>query len=103
MDPEKGKKNKKIDHFCYKLNIIRGLEYIIQHGIQKEVDRPFCGCREVAPPRVLSHPNLGYIGNVQTIPTIEEALFHLQTQPLGAGMPIFEPEYTLIQEVCDLL
>ncbi|CAL9247700.1 unnamed protein product, partial [Arabidopsis halleri] len=94
--PEKGKLNGKEDHFCYKLSIVKALRYIVQHGIQKAEDRPFDGCKEFPPPRVLLHPDLGYIGAVKSL-TLEEALIRLQTQPIGAAMPIFRPDYDNIK------
>ncbi|CAH8267438.1 unnamed protein product [Arabidopsis lyrata] len=95
--PEKGKLRNNKAHFCYRLSILKALRYVVQQGIQKAVDRPFDGCKEFPPPRVLSNPHLGYIGAAKSIPTVEEALIHLQTQPLGAAMPIFQPDYENIK------
>ncbi|XP_010412536.1 PREDICTED: uncharacterized protein LOC104698846 [Camelina sativa] len=44
VDQEKAKFAKK-GHFCYTLSIIKALTYIVKMGIQREVDRPFVGCR----------------------------------------------------------
>ncbi|XP_023638892.1 cathepsin 8 [Capsella rubella] len=98
VDQEKGKYSKKNGHFCYTLSIIKALTYIVEKGIQREVDRPFVGCRAVPPPRILLNSELGFIGAAKKIPTIEEALVHLQKQPLGAAFPIFLPDYTQIRE-----
>lgn len=99
VDQEKGKYVKEGGHFCYTLSIIKALTYIVKKGIQREVDRPFVGCRAVPPPRVILNSELGFIGAVKKIPTIEEALVHLQTQPLGAAFPIFLPDYEQIRGV----
>ncbi|EOA25120.1 hypothetical protein CARUB_v10018428mg, partial [Capsella rubella] len=74
VDQEKGKYSKKNGHFCYTLSIIKALTYIVEKGIQREVDRPFVGCRAVPPPRILLNSELGFIGAAKKIPTIEEAL-----------------------------
>jgi len=57
--PEKGKLQKNKAHFCYKLSIVKALRYVVRQGIQKALDRPFDGCKEFPPPRVLSNSHLG--------------------------------------------
>ncbi|VYS59361.1 unnamed protein product [Arabidopsis thaliana] len=57
--PEKGKLQKNKAHFCYRLSIVKALRYVVRQGIQKALDRPFDGCKEFPPPRVLSNSHLG--------------------------------------------
>ncbi|KAG5388162.1 hypothetical protein IGI04_029703 [Brassica rapa subsp. trilocularis] len=45
----------------------------------------------------LTKPSLGFIGSAHKILTSEEALIKLQTQPLGAAIPIFQPDYNQIK------
>ncbi|RID49570.1 hypothetical protein BRARA_H00365, partial [Brassica rapa] len=39
--PGRGILNEKLHNFCYKLNIMSTLEYVIKHGVQEAADRPF--------------------------------------------------------------
>lgn len=96
--PWKGALNPKKDHFCYTLSNRRGLQYVIDHGLQKEVDRPYVGCREMfkIPPR--NPLELGHIDSMEKL-SLKEALVKLESQPIGASLHIFMPDYAVAREV----
>ncbi|CAH8265416.1 unnamed protein product [Arabidopsis lyrata] len=95
-DPVQRRQVRNDGHYCYTSSINRGMRYVMENGIQREEDRPFTGCPQYIPDRVLS--GLGYIKDFKRIDTIEEALLQLKHQPIGAAVAMFFPEYNEIGE-----
>lgn len=95
-----GKINIDVEHFCYTCHV-RFSSYASKSGIAREEDRPFQFlCQKDIPPRVES--NLGYIGEVINVMTIEEVIKLLKDHPVAASIPVFEPEYSEIGDVSAL-
>lgn len=105
VDPRKRSQEKiKEDgkHYCYSHGLREGFEYVREKGIEREEDRPLeIECRKEVLPRHRS--NLGYIGEVVSLDTVNEVLDTLQAHPVAGCMPIFEPDYTDIGDVSGYL
>lgn len=65
--------------------------------ILREESRPFeANCREEVLTRHGS--NLGYIGEVVSLTTVKEVLQTLQNHPVAGCIPVFEPDYSSIND-----
>lgn len=97
-DPEKARNCKREDHYCYTLSIRRALLYVLRQGLEKEENRPYKRCRHASeiPARNLSE--LAHIDGVERL-TFSQALIKLETQPIGASLHIFLPDYKLAKKV----
>ncbi|CAF1912157.1 BnaCnng19950D [Brassica napus] len=94
---EKTKEKSGNKHFCYAHGLREGFEYVKVNGILREESRPFeANCREEVLTRHGS--NLGYIGEVVSLTTVKEVLQTLQNHPVAGCIPVFEPDYSSIND-----
>ena len=100
-DKDKRRTEQKSGHYCYTLNLIKGMEYVVENGIQREEDRPFKGCPENVAERKPSE--FAYIEKFVRLRSLEDALLQLAHHPIGAALAMFQPEYREIgKKVNDL-
>uniref|UniRef100_M4D470 Peptidase C1A papain C-terminal domain-containing protein n=1 Tax=Brassica campestris TaxID=3711 RepID=M4D470_BRACM len=90
-DKDKRRTEQKSGHYCYTLNLIKGMEYVVENGIQREEDRPFKGCPENVAERKPSE--FAYIEKFVRLRSLEDALLQLAHHPIGAALAMFQPEY----------
>ncbi|ESQ54282.1 hypothetical protein EUTSA_v10026918mg, partial [Eutrema salsugineum] len=93
-DPEKARNCNRHDHYCYTLSIRKGLHYVLREGLQKEEHRPYKRCRHASEIPARIPRDLAHIDGVEML-SFDEALIKLETQPIGASLHIFMPDYKL--------
>ncbi|XP_024004453.1 protein HEAT-INDUCED TAS1 TARGET 4 [Eutrema salsugineum] len=97
-DPEKARNCNRHDHYCYTLSIRKGLHYVLREGLQKEEHRPYKRCRHASEIPARIPRDLAHIDGVEML-SFDEALIKLETQPIGASLHIFMPDYKLVKKL----